>query len=89
MRDDPGERRLSGSGRPEEDHRPDAILGDRPLQSAALTDDVPLAGELLQRLRAHPLGERGEGVEAAAGRVREEVICHGCSLYWECEHGGG
>ena len=36
--DDPRQRRLAGAGRPVEDHRGDAVVGDRPPQGAARAD---------------------------------------------------
>jgi hypothetical protein len=74
--DDPGQRRLAGAGRPVEDHRSHPVLSDRALQGAALADHVPLSGELVERLRPHPLRQRRLRAQTASGRVREQVICH-------------
>ena len=53
------QRRLARARRPEEDDRRNAVRLDGAAQQLARPEDVLLPGILLQRARAHPLGERG------------------------------
>ncbi len=71
--DDPRKRRLPASRRPEEDHRADAILGDREPQRRFLAERLLLAHELVEGARAKPQGERRQLVDPFLGRVGEEV----------------
>ncbi len=59
--DDARERRLAGSGRAPQDDRLQAIALDRAAQGPARAEQILLADELVERLRAHPLGERRRG----------------------------
>ena len=47
--------------------REGAAILDQSTDQLALADEVPLADELIEAPRAHPLGERGVGVEAGPG----------------------
>ena len=66
--DDPRERRLAGPGRPVQDHRVRVAGLDRPPQRRVLAEQVALADELLERLRAHPRGERHAGLGSRESR---------------------
>ena len=68
--DDPRQGGLSGSGRSVEDDRGELVRLDRAAQQPARSDDVLLAGHLVQRARAHARGQRLRAVEAVQpGRV--------------------
>ena len=73
VRDDARQRRLARPGRPEEDERRDAVGLDRGAEGPPRPDDVGLADEAVERGRAQPLGERGDGLESAACSFVEEV----------------
>ena len=56
--DHPRERRLAGAGRSPEDDRLQQVALDRFAQRLAGREDVVLADDLVERARAHALGER-------------------------------
>ena len=72
-RDDAGERRLAGAGRPEEERRGDAVLLDGAPQGSALADELRLAGELVERVWAQAVGERRMRRAPLLGRVVEQA----------------
>ena len=78
--DDAGQRRLAAAGRAEEDQRGDAVGFDGAAQQLARPQDVRLPDELVERARAHPVGQRSFFGLVARGSVLEEVG-HG---YWFC-----
>jgi len=77
--DDPRERRLSRPGRPVEDRRPHAVLGDREPQRRAFPQHVLLADELIERPRTQAQSERRDVAGPLRRGVREEVA-HGASM---------
>ena len=74
---DPGDRRLPRAGRPEQDHRGWAVLLDGEPERRALTEDVALSHEALERRGAHAHGQR-----CVLGLPR------GCGFREEVSHGG-
>ena len=76
--DDARERRLARARRAEEDRRGHAVLLDRPSQGGALADELRLAGELVERARAHAVRERRVRCAPLLGRVVEQA--HGGML---------
>ena len=72
-RDDARERGLAGAGRAEEDRRRHAVLLDRPPQRRPLAHELRLAGELVERSRAHAVGERRVRRAPLLGRVVEQA----------------
>jgi hypothetical protein len=56
--DDLGEGSLSGPGRPEKDERLNSIRFDGAAQELSGSEEMRLAGILLEIPRAHPCGER-------------------------------
>src|SRR5690606_28314404 len=68
--DDAGERRLPRPGRAPEDEAADLVALDQRAERAARAEDVLLAGERVDRTRAHAGGERGAGIEPVARRGR-------------------
>ena len=58
VRDDAGERRLAGAGRAPENDRLQEIALDGFAQRLAGREQLLLADELVERARAHPLGQR-------------------------------
>ena len=72
--DDARERRLAGAGRAPQDDRLQAIAArSRGAAAGPAPSSVLLADELVQRLRAHPLGERRRGQCLAQRRARRAV----------------
>jgi len=68
--DDARERRLAGSGRAPQDDRLEAIALNRAAQGPARAKEILLADELIECLRAHPLGERSRGLYfRSVGRI--------------------
>jgi hypothetical protein len=70
-----GERRLARAGRAPQDHRPQVVRLDRPLQGLAGRQHLLLAEHLLQSARPHAVGERRVGphdLERRWGSVGEE-----------------
>ena len=56
--DNAGERRLADAGRTPEDHGGDPVAVNEGAQDLARAEQVLLPGELVERARAHPAGER-------------------------------
>ena len=61
------QRRLARAGRPPEDQRAQLVLLDRAAQRPAGPEDLLLAEDLVERARAHALGERCVGPRLVAG----------------------
>ena len=68
-------------GRPEEERGADAVLLDRAPQGGALADELGLAGELVERLRAQAVGERRMRCASHLRRVVEQA--HGRTVALE------
>ena len=60
--DDPGQRRLARPGRSVKDHRPQLVRLDGPAEQAALSDDMLLAHDLIDRRGAEPGRQRRLGL---------------------------
>ena len=69
VRDHARERRLPAPGRPVEDRRADAVLGDREPQGRLLAEDLLLADEVVEPLRPHPKRERRGLRQPFVGRI--------------------
>ena len=79
--DDARERRLARPGRAEEERGADPVLLDRAPQGRALADELGLARELAERLRAQAVGERRMRRPSHLGRVVEQA--HGWTVALE------
>ena len=64
VRDQARERGLAGAGRPPQDHRVRPAGLERPAQRRAGTEQVRLPDELVEGLRAQPVGQRPVGAVA-------------------------
>jgi hypothetical protein len=70
--DDAGEGGFTGAGRSVEDQRGEAVGLDRAAEEFSFAEDVLLAGDLVERPRPHPGGERfavAAGLARRAGRA--------------------
>ena len=65
--DDPRERRLAAAGRAPEEHRAELVALDLRAQRLAGAEQLFLADEFVERLRAHAVGERPAGLRRFFG----------------------
>ena len=75
--DDLGEGGFAGAGRAPEDHGGGVVVLDREPQRLAGAEQMLLADELFERVRAHALGQRSVaegGCGAAIGEVSKRLI---------------
>ena len=78
-RQDPRQRGLAAARRAPEDEGVEAAAGDHLAQQFSRAEQMPLADELLQARRAHPLGQGDRRATLSLrGRVEEfhEKICY-------------
>ena len=71
--DDEGERGLARARRPPQDHRKGRVPLDGLVQEAALSDQRPLAQEIVQRIRPHPRCQRRFPAQLLFGLFGEEI----------------